>query len=68
MFFKKNYIIHSESENGYWSNNTGWGDIELATKFSAFESIAFELPLSSKNDATWVKHETKRNTKNIKTN
>lgn len=53
-------VIHSESEASgprellFWSNESGWGELSTATRFSADESNSFNLPRTSGNDATWV--------------
>jgi len=48
------YVIRSESEQGYWSNDDGWMlHPESATEFSS-EERAGHLPMSCGNDAEWV--------------
>lgn len=48
------FVIHSVSDRGFWSNETGWGNVASATSFNQSEMRTMELPLSSKNDAHWV--------------
>lgn len=48
------YLVHSASEDGFWSNADGWvGDPKDATLFSAHERLAVSLPASNGRDATW---------------
>jgi len=41
-------VIHSPSENGYWSNDDGWGDMAGATH--VFDH-GVRMPMSADNDA-----------------
>lgn len=46
------FIIRSESERGYWSNELGWVyDVESATRFLSMDGY---LPVSSGRDATYI--------------
>jgi hypothetical protein len=45
------YVIHSDAEAGYWSNETGWGCLAEANVFTAAEREAFHLPMG---DAQWA--------------
>jgi hypothetical protein len=44
------YVIHSADEDGYWSNEFGWGGIEAAHVFTAAEQSDLQLPLGGR----WV--------------
>lgn len=45
------FVIRSESEKGFWSNEDGWVEsIESATKFETNDG---HLPVSAGNDAMW---------------
>ena len=50
----KYYAIYSKSENAWWSNLDGWGDMETATVFSEKDILKFGLPGATENDAGWV--------------
>jgi hypothetical protein len=53
---KKCWVISSESEDGYWSNEIGWvASIVDATHFTVNtqNQPEFNLPMSSANDAEW---------------
>ena len=46
------FVIRSESERGYWSNELGWVyDVVSATRFPSMDSY---LPVSSGRDATYA--------------
>ena len=47
------YVIYSESEVGYWSNEDGWGALATATHFTEAESKSMTLP--SLKDSVWEK-------------
>lgn len=53
---KEHYIIHSQSERGYWSNEMGWVYTPAdADRYTRNERIANpNLPLASSMDARWV--------------
>jgi hypothetical protein len=44
------YVIHSIGQDGYWSNEAGWGGFEAATVFSPSEQGDLRLPLGGQ----WV--------------
>jgi hypothetical protein len=59
------YCIYSESEEGYWSNENGWGSIEIATPFTRDDVYKFSRRrnreevkrpnvMSAGDDACWV--------------
>lgn len=51
------YVIHSKSEHGFWSNKDGWVcDVADATRFDEKHVKMWKTPniLSSKNDHEWV--------------
>lgn len=53
------FVIHAPSESSegdlvFWSNESGWGDLENATRFSQAETQAHDLPLASGQDARWI--------------
>lgn len=49
------YVIHSKSEDGFWSNEDGWvDDIDSATVFEAHEAAVSTKPMSAETDAIWV--------------
>jgi hypothetical protein len=48
------YVIFSSVEDGYWSNETGWGSKAGATRFTAEQSRTMELPVIGNGDAQWV--------------
>lgn len=48
------YVIESESEKGFWSNEDGWVyDIASATTFTTSDATMSNLPMSRGNDAKW---------------
>jgi hypothetical protein len=47
------FVIESKSEEGYWSNSDGWGDLGTATYFNPGEFNDF--PISKGDDAKLVK-------------
>lgn len=50
------FVIGSESEQGYWSNQLGWVErMKDATQFTAVERDRFSLPTTSGYDAGWIK-------------
>jgi hypothetical protein len=50
------YVIESKSEEGYWSNQDGWGALESASRFVMSDMIHY--PITRGNDAilTTVAH------------
>lgn len=44
-------VIYAASEEGFWSNDFGWGELESATHFFGTEVSAENMPMSSGNDA-----------------
>ena len=50
----RKYLIHSASEDGFWSNEHGWSCLRDATMFEETEMHAYSLPMSSGGDARWV--------------
>jgi hypothetical protein len=44
-------VIHAPSEEGYWCNEFGWGDVSSATLFARGED--WSLPMASGGDAGW---------------
>lgn len=44
-------VIRSVSEDAYWSNLDGWGDLRTATVFSQVELQYMSMPASSCSDA-----------------
>jgi len=49
------YVIHSKSEQGFWSNKTGWVHcICDACFFNQNEITYVTLPLSQLGDAEWM--------------
>jgi hypothetical protein len=58
---EEKYLISSQSEaeattirEGFWSNPAGWGDFTEATRFTASERDAMQLPASAGSDAKWI--------------
>jgi predicted nucleic acid-binding Zn-ribbon protein len=49
------FVIESVTEEGYWSNEDGWGDLSTATVFTK-EETGGPLPMSAGRDARWVLH------------
>jgi hypothetical protein len=49
------FVIWSESEGAFWSNETGWSSLDEADVFTVVEKSAMALPLSSGSDASWMK-------------
>ena len=47
------YVIHSQSDDGFWSNDTGWGSLQGATVFTQDQARSASLPTSINNDAAW---------------
>lgn len=50
----KQFVIASESEEGFWSNEGGWGALEGATVYTEAESKRVSLPTIGVADAKWV--------------
>jgi hypothetical protein len=48
------FVIRSASEQGFWSNDDGWVDLDSATRFTETDTGLLNLPLSAGNDASWV--------------
>lgn len=51
------YILHSKSERGFWSNKDGWSyDIVSATRFYEDYVKMWPMPtvLSKNHDAEWM--------------
>jgi hypothetical protein len=51
------YVIHSKSERGFWSNKDGWGcDIADATRFHEEHVKMWPKPniLSAGSDHEWI--------------
>lgn len=60
------FVIHAPSESSdwapvFWSNESGWGDLENATRFSHAESQTRGLPPASGQDARWLTESEARN-------
>jgi|GEM_PF-1359028 len=48
-------VIKSDSERGYWSNETGWvNDVASASKMPLLRVLSTILPLSSGDDAEYI--------------
>lgn len=45
---------HGEEDNGFWSNETGWGSMDSATRFDKSEIGILNLPMSLGNDAEFM--------------
>jgi len=52
----KKFVIHSESEKGFWNNDLGWVfNIKDATQLVPYtDGTMPRLPMSVKNDAEWI--------------
>lgn len=56
----KPYVIYSPNESaiqdgaGFWSNESGWVDLDDATRFTEAEKHSFSLPKALGDDARWV--------------
>lgn len=55
------YVVYSPNEAattgygaGFWNNDDGWTDFANATRFSESEKNAFNLPISTGQDAAWT--------------
>jgi hypothetical protein len=46
------WLIHSEDEDAYWSNEDGWVDEDSATEFTSAEHQRLGPPLA--DNARWV--------------
>lgn len=49
VLYDDRVVIHSLSEDGFWSNEDGWGAFETATVFGAAEDLS--MPMSTRKDA-----------------
>ena len=49
-----NFLIFSDSEDGWWSNEDGWGERSSATRFNYDEMTTLHRPLTSANDSQWI--------------
>lgn len=48
------WVIGLQSDpNTYWNNNSGWGDLMTAEKYSSWEKVDIRLPLQG----MWVSYE-----------
>ena len=52
----KKFVIHSESEQGFWQKDFGWVfNVKQATQVTANpDGIMGRLPMSAKNDAEYL--------------
>jgi hypothetical protein len=53
----KKFVIHSESEQGFWQMDFGWWvfNIKEATQFVPYSDGTLpRLPLSKNKDAEWI--------------
>lgn len=48
------FVMASESEEGFWSNADGWGDLSSATVFTLEETRTLKLPSIGGDDCKWV--------------
>ena len=49
------YVIYSQSEDGFWSNEDGWVDLDSATCFTVAEARTLNLPMSADDDAHFTR-------------
>ncbi len=58
---EKTLVIYSPNEAavndgaGFWSNDAGWTDLEGATRFTQDEARSLNLPISTGNDARFMR-------------
>lgn len=51
---ERRFVLHARSA-GFWSNQTGWGELVAATRFSAIEQTQFaDHPMANRKDAVWL--------------
>lgn len=53
----KLYVGYSAAEDGFWSNELGWCDLDQADRFTESERDIYRLPFSSAADAVWLEEE-----------
>lgn len=46
------YVIHSKSERGFWSNVFGW--VYSVKEATIFTNTDYSLPMTIKMDAEWM--------------
>lgn len=52
-------LVHQDGA-GFWSNDNGWVEFKLATRFTLASVPSCNLPISSGQDAKWIMWENER--------